>query len=73
MPLTVANAVFFDAAALTRLDKKLNILKDQVIFYDDAILPESRLMDLLRQEQAAYFGYAEQRAQVMGLVSDKIN
>src|SRR5215217_169687 len=39
---------------------KRDIPKDQVITYDDVILPTGRTIDRLRQEQASYFGYAEQ-------------
>jgi predicted homoserine dehydrogenase-like protein len=52
---------------------KRDILKDQVLTYDDVIIPKGRLIDRLRQEQATYFGYAEQRAEVSGLVTDTIN
>jgi predicted homoserine dehydrogenase-like protein len=41
---------------------KRDIPKDQVLTYDDVILPEGRTIDRLRQEQAAYFGYTEQAA-----------
>jgi len=34
---------------------KSDIQKDQVLTYDDVILPEGRLVDRLRQEQAEYF------------------
>jgi predicted homoserine dehydrogenase-like protein len=34
------------------------IAKDQVITYDDVILPEGRLIDQLRREQDAYFNSA---------------
>lgn len=44
---------------------KRDILKDQVLTYDDVIVPEGRLIDRLRQEQAAHFGYTEQRAEVL--------
>jgi predicted homoserine dehydrogenase-like protein len=30
--------------------------KDQVLTYDDVVLPEGRLIDQLRREQEAYFG-----------------
>lgn len=39
---------------------KRDIPKDQVLTYEDVILPEGRTIDRLRQEQAAYFGYTEQ-------------
>lgn len=35
------------------------VKKDQVLTYDDVILPEGRLIDRLRDEQAAYFGVGE--------------
>jgi len=35
---------------------KNDIAKDQVITYDDVILPEGRLIDQLRAEQVQYFG-----------------
>lgn len=35
---------------------KNNIPKDQVITYDDVIIPEGRISDQLRKEQIAYFG-----------------
>jgi predicted homoserine dehydrogenase-like protein len=34
---------------------KRDIAKDQVLTYDDVILPEGRLCDKLREEQNAYF------------------
>jgi predicted homoserine dehydrogenase-like protein len=34
---------------------KCNIPKDQVLTYDDVLLPEGRLVDRLRQEQEVYF------------------
>jgi len=34
---------------------KRSIPKDQVLTYDDVILPEGRLCDVLRAEQDAYF------------------
>ncbi|WP_276497270.1 NAD(P)H-dependent oxidoreductase [Pontibacter litorisediminis] len=34
---------------------KRDIPKDQVITYDDVVMPEGRLVDQLRMEQAAYF------------------
>ncbi|MFD2515309.1 NAD(P)H-dependent oxidoreductase [Pontibacter locisalis] len=34
---------------------KRDIPKDQVLTYDDVVLPEGRLVDKLRQEQAGYF------------------
>lgn len=36
---------------------KRDIPKDQVLTYDDVILPEGRLIDKLRNEQANYFKY----------------
>ncbi|OGX91103.1 NAD(P)H-dependent oxidoreductase [Hymenobacter coccineus] len=33
-----------------------DVPKDQVLTYDDVVLPEGRLIDQLRREQAAYFG-----------------
>lgn len=33
-----------------------DVPKDQVLTYEDIILPEGRLIDRLREEQAAYFG-----------------
>lgn len=33
--------------------------KDHVLTYDDVLLPEGRIIDRLRDEQAAYFGVAE--------------
>ena len=33
-----------------------DIPKDQVLTYEDVILPEGRLIDQLRAEQTAYFG-----------------
>jgi predicted homoserine dehydrogenase-like protein len=36
-----------------------DIPKDQVLTYDDIILPEGRLIDKLRKEQAAYFNMDE--------------
>jgi predicted homoserine dehydrogenase-like protein len=38
---------------------KKNIPKDQVLTYDDIILPKGRLVDSLRKEQDAYFSRAE--------------
>jgi predicted homoserine dehydrogenase-like protein len=38
---------------------KRDIAKDQVITYDDVLLPEGRLVDKLRQEQATYFKTTE--------------
>jgi len=38
---------------------KNNIPKDQVLTYDDVLLPEGRLIDKLRQEQAAHFKLAD--------------
>jgi len=35
---------------------KRNVAKDQVLTYDDVILPEGRLIDMLRMEQNEYFG-----------------
>ena len=35
-----------------------DIERDQVLTYDDVILPEGRLIDQLRAEQAAHFNYA---------------
>jgi len=35
---------------------KRAVAKDQVLTYDDVILPEGRLVDQLRNEQARYFG-----------------
>ena len=40
---------------------KHDVEKDQVLTYDDVILPEGRLIDRLREEQAAHFGYVEMR------------
>ncbi|MCJ8166727.1 Gfo/Idh/MocA family oxidoreductase [Pontibacter sp. E15-1] len=37
---------------------KHDIAKDKVLTYDDVILPEGRLVDQLREEQAQYFGAA---------------
>ncbi|MBD1860391.1 MULTISPECIES: NAD(P)H-dependent oxidoreductase [Trichocoleus] len=37
---------------------KRDVLKDQVLTYDDVELPEGRLSDKLRAEQNAYFGVA---------------
>lgn len=37
---------------------KRDVPKDQVLTYDDVVLPEGRLVDKLRQEQAAYFSRA---------------
>jgi predicted homoserine dehydrogenase-like protein len=34
---------------------KRNVPKDQVLTYDDVLLPEGRLVDQLRQEQVAHF------------------
>lgn len=34
---------------------KHNVSKDQILTYDDVILPEGRLIDKLRQEQNSYF------------------
>ena len=48
---------------------KYDILKDQVLTYNDVVIPEGRLIDRLRLEQAAYFGYAEQRAEVFELLN----
>ena len=39
---------------------KTDIPKDQVITYEDVILPEGRLVDKLRKEQVEYFKLAEQ-------------
>lgn len=39
-----------------------DVPKDQVLTYDDVILPEGRLIDQLRREQAAYFQQATQPA-----------
>jgi predicted homoserine dehydrogenase-like protein len=46
---------------------KRDIPKDQVLTYDDVILPEGRLVDKLREEQAQYFGTAStsERDQVL--------
>jgi predicted homoserine dehydrogenase-like protein len=44
---------------------KHDINKDQVITYNDVLIPEGRLIDRLRQEQAAYFGYTEQQADTL--------
>jgi predicted homoserine dehydrogenase-like protein len=44
---------------------KHDITKDQVITYNDVLIPEGRLIDRLRQEQAAYFGYTEQQADTL--------
>ncbi|WP_137759339.1 NAD(P)H-dependent oxidoreductase [Pontibacter sp. SGAir0037] len=38
---------------------KHDIPKDKVLTYDDVILPEGRLVDKLRKEQAAYFASTE--------------
>ena len=38
---------------------KRDIPKDQVLTYDDVILPEGRLVDKLREEQAQYFKQAK--------------
>lgn len=38
---------------------KHDIAKDKVLTYDDVVLPEGRLVDKLRKEQAAYFGTAD--------------
>jgi predicted homoserine dehydrogenase-like protein len=37
---------------------KQDVPKDKVLTYDDVILPEGRLVDKLREEQAQYFGTA---------------
>lgn len=34
---------------------KRNVAKDQILTYDDVILPEGRLIDMLRMEQKEYF------------------
>lgn len=36
---------------------KNNVRKDQVLTYDDVILPQGRLVDKLRSEQQIHFGY----------------
>jgi predicted homoserine dehydrogenase-like protein len=38
-----------------------NIPKDQVITYDDVIVPEGRLVDRLRKEQEEYFKLEKSR------------
>jgi predicted homoserine dehydrogenase-like protein len=49
---------------------KRDIPKDQVLTYDDVILPEGRTIDRLRREQAAYFGYEEQVAPVISFTTN---
>ncbi|AKD03912.1 Gfo/Idh/MocA family oxidoreductase [Pontibacter korlensis] len=39
---------------------KRDIPKDQVITYDDVVMPEGRLVDKLRQEQALYFAATDE-------------
>ncbi|MBC6988795.1 NAD(P)H-dependent oxidoreductase [Hymenobacter sp. BT491] len=39
-----------------------DVAKDQALTYDDVILPEGRLIDRLRREQAAYFGSGAEAA-----------
>ena len=41
-----------------------DIERDQVLTYDDVILPEGRLIDQLRAEQAAHFNYANTASSV---------
>ncbi|RDC54286.1 NAD(P)-dependent oxidoreductase [Pedobacter chinensis] len=50
---------------------KHNIQKDQVLTYDDVILPEGRLIDKLRREQNEYFKMEESVNDVKG-ESDEI-
>ncbi|TGE29302.1 NAD(P)H-dependent oxidoreductase [Hymenobacter metallicola] len=52
-----------------------DVPKDQVLTYDDVILPEGRLIDQLRLEQAAYFGLnsaARSRVVVPAEVADNV-
>lgn len=44
---------------------KRDIPKDQVLTYDDVILPEGRLVDKLREEQAQYFKQAKATSPVV--------
>ncbi|UKT62232.1 NAD(P)H-dependent oxidoreductase [Pedobacter mucosus] len=44
---------------------KRDIPKDQVLTYDDVILPEGRLIDRLRNEQAEYFKINEQVSELI--------
>ncbi|GAB3811368.1 hypothetical protein GCM10028895_01450 [Pontibacter rugosus] len=39
---------------------KRDIPKDQVLTYDDVVLPEGRLVDKLLQEQAVYFATTDE-------------
>ncbi|WP_299759235.1 Gfo/Idh/MocA family oxidoreductase [uncultured Pontibacter sp.] len=41
---------------------KRDIPKDQVITYDDVVMPEGRLVDQLLQEQAAYFAATDEES-----------
>ncbi|HYH15256.1 MAG TPA: Gfo/Idh/MocA family oxidoreductase [Flavisolibacter sp.] len=43
---------------------KRDIPKDQVLTYDDVIIPEGRLVDKLRDEQAQYFSPVKQTAPI---------
>ncbi len=46
---------------------KNDVPKDKVLTYDDVILPEGRLVDQLRQEQAAYFGSSDRASRDQAL------
>ena len=39
---------------------KNDIVKDQVLTYDDVIMPEGRLIDRLRKEQNDYFSFSNE-------------
>jgi predicted homoserine dehydrogenase-like protein len=41
---------------------KRNVAKDQILTYDDVILPEGRLIDMLRMEQNEYFSIQSGRS-----------
>jgi len=43
---------------------KRNITKDQVLTYDDVILPEGRLIDQLRKEQVEFFNIASKMSAI---------
>ncbi|OKL38407.1 NAD(P)H-dependent oxidoreductase [Pontibacter flavimaris] len=46
---------------------KRDIPKDQVITYDDVVMPEGRLVDQLREEQAAYFAATDEAGRANAL------
>ncbi|MGV3706128.1 MAG: NAD(P)H-dependent oxidoreductase [Arcticibacter sp.] len=47
---------------------KNDIAKDQVITYDDVILPEGRLIDQLRAEQVQYFGRLRETEELLSSI-----